>query len=75
MTMVPLSDLQRESTWVNELNGLVAHLVGALHEVMHSQSIEAAKTCAEMAVQNVAEYHAGHWKPGPGDDPDDWRTK
>lgn len=67
--------LQHESRWVNELNGVVAFLVGALHEVLRSDSIEAAKTCAEMAIQNAAEYSAGSWTPGPVDDPADWRPK
>lgn len=68
-----MTPLQREAAWVNELNGLVAFLVGALHEVLRCDNIEAAKTCAEMAIQNVDEYRAGHWKPGPGDDPASWR--
>lgn len=72
---VPLADLQREATWVNELNGVVAHLVGVLDQIMRCPSLEAAKTCAEMALQNAAEYRAGHWKPGPGDDPADWRSR
>lgn len=67
--------LQRESRWVNELNGVVAFLVGALHEVLRCENIEAAKTCAEMAIQNAEEYRAGHWTPGPQDDPANWRGR
>lgn len=70
-----LEQLQRESAEVNDLNGLVAFVVGALHEVMRSKSIEDAKTCAEMTLANINEYHAGLWRPGSHDDPADWRKR
>lgn len=70
-----MTALQRESAWVNELNGVVAFLVGALHEVLRAENLEAAKTFAEMAIQSAEEYRAGHWTPGPHDDPANWRSK
>lgn len=65
--------LQRESSNVNELNGVMAFLVGVLTEIDRCTTVEDARTCAEMALQNLAEYRAGIWKPGPHDDAADWR--
>lgn len=70
-----LEALQREAGHVNELNGVVAFLVGALHEILRCENIDAAKTCAEMAIGSAEEYRAGHWTPGPHDDPANWRSR
>ncbi len=70
-----LTALQRESAQVNALNGLVAFLSGALHEVTRSKTVEDAKTCAEMAMVGIAEFHAGLGTPGPHDDPANWRRR
>lgn len=70
----PMTDLQRESAHVNELNGVVAFLVGAIDRIRQCETVEAARTCAEMALQAIAERHAGLWTPGPHDDPANWRT-
>jgi hypothetical protein len=67
--------LQRESARVNELGGVQAFLVGAFDEVLRCKTLEEAKTCAELALQSVSEYNAGTWKPGPHDDPANWRAK
>lgn len=67
--------VQRESAWVNERNGVIAFLVGALTEVQRSPTIEEARTCAEMARQHIDEWHAGTWLPSPVDDPADWRSR
>lgn len=72
---VPLADLQREATRVNELQGVQAFLVGVLHEVLRSKTLDDARTCAEIALQNIEEHHAGLWSPGPHDDPADWRRR
>lgn len=66
--------LQRESRWVNELQGVVSFLSGVLHEVATSKTIDEAKTCVEMAQQHLAEYRSGLWIPGPQDDPADWNS-
>lgn len=70
-----MTDLQREAAHVNELNGVVAFSVGALDQIKRCETVEAARTCAEMALQAIAERHAGLWTPGPHDDPADWRTR
>jgi hypothetical protein len=67
--------LQKESRWVNELNGVVAFLSGALDEISKCTDLESAKVVAEMASGFIAEYHAGQWTPGPIDDPSAWRPK
>lgn len=72
---VPLAALQREASQVNDLNGLRAFLVGVLAEIQRCSTLEQAQTCAEMAVAHVAEYDAGLWKPGRGDDPVNWRPR
>ena len=71
----PLAALQRESAMVNDLNGLKAFIAGALHEISRCCTLEDAKTCAELAAQSIAEFDAGLWRPGPGDDPADWRRR
>lgn len=60
--------IQRESAWVNERNGVIAFLSGALAEVQKAKSISSAKTFAVVAEMTLAEWHAGTWQPGPGDD-------
>lgn len=72
--MVPLSDLQREAGWVNELNGVVAFCAGVFDRIMKCKSLEEAKTCAEMGATALEERHAGLWQPGPHDDPADWKA-
>lgn len=72
---VPLSDLQREANEVNELNGVVAFCAGVLAEVQRCESLEEAKTIAEMGAQAIEERRSGLWKPGPHDDPADWRRR
>lgn len=73
--LVPIADLQREATEVNELNGVVAFCAGVLAEIQRCSSPEDAKTIAEMGAHALQERHAGLWKPGPHDDPADWRPR
>jgi hypothetical protein len=72
---VPIADLQREAGNVNELNGVVAFCAGVLAEIQRCGSLEAAKTIAEMGMLALNERTAGLWKPGPHDDPADWRRR
>lgn len=65
--------VQRESAWVNERDGIIAHLSGVLHEIARCTSIENARTFAKTARVNLAERHAGLWSPGPRDDAADWK--
>ena len=41
--MSDLAALQRESARVNELQGVLACVVGTLHEIMRAQSLEVAE--------------------------------
>lgn len=68
-----LADVQRESARVNEMSGVIAHLVGVLAEVHRATSIDNAKTFAEIALANIEAWHADAWKPGPSDDAADWK--
>lgn len=70
---IPLSALQREATWVNELQGVQAFLYGVLHEILKCKTIVDAKTCAEMGLQGIAGYGGGMGVPR--DDPADWRSR
>lgn len=72
---VPATALQREAAMVNELNGVVAFCAGVFAEILRCGTVEAAKTCAEMASLMLAEHAKGTWSPGPGDDPADWRRR
>lgn len=72
---VPLSDLQREATEVNDLNGVVAFCAGVFARIARCNSLDEAKTCAEMGAQSLEERRAGLWKPGPHDDPADWKPR
>ena len=73
--LVPLAALQREASEVNELNGVVAFCVGVLAEIQRCSSLADAKTIAEMGAQALEERRLGLWKPGPHDDPADWRRR
>lgn len=70
-----LTALQRESARVNEMGGVIAHLVGVLAEVHRATSVETARTFAEIALANIEAWHAGTWLPGPGDDAADWSPR
>lgn len=63
-----LATVQRESARVNEMTGVIAHLVGVLAEVHRATSIENARTFAELALANIEAWHHDAWKPGPSDD-------
>lgn len=73
--VVPLADLQREAREVNELGGVVAFCAGVLAEIQRCGSLEEAKTIAEMGSQSLEERRLGLWKPGPHDDPANWRRR
>lgn len=73
--MITLEEFQKEAARVNSLQGLRAFLVGALSEIGRCRSLDQAQTVAEMAIATIAEYDAGIWHPGPGDDPADWRPR
>lgn len=75
MPHVPLADLQREASEVNELNGVVAFCAGVFARILQCRTLDEARTCAEMGAQSLEERHAGLWKPGPHDDPADWRAR
>jgi len=68
-----LAAIQRESARVNELNGVVAFCAGAFAAIATATTLEEAQTCADMAAQSLDERHAGLWRPGPHDDPKDWK--
>jgi hypothetical protein len=73
--LVPLADLQREATEVNDLNGVLAFCAGVLAEIRRCGSLEDAKTIAEMGAQALDERRLGLWRPGPHDDPAGWRRR
>lgn len=54
---------------------MVAFCAGVLAEIQRCGSLEAAKTIAEMGMLALNERTAGLWKPGPHDDPADWRRR
>ena len=70
-----MTELQAESARTNEANGVIAFLAGVLAQVASASTVEEARTLVEMARQTLGEWHAGIWKPGPHDDPADWRSK
>ncbi len=70
-----MTELQAESARTNEANGVIAFLAGVLAEMLRAKTIEEAHTLAVMARQTLEEWHAGMWKPGPHDDPADWRRR
>lgn len=68
-----LQAVQRESARVNEMCGVIAHLVGVLAEVHRARTIENARTFAEIALGEIEAWHADAWKPELGNDPADWK--
>jgi hypothetical protein len=70
-----LPALQRESTRVNELNGVCAFFVGVLAEIERCETLDQAKTFARIALDTNEERHAGLWTPDPNDDPASWRSR
>ena len=70
-----MTELQAESARTNEAHGVIAFLVGVLAEVAKAKTVEEAQTLTTMGLQTIEEWHAGIWKPGPHDDPADWRRR
>jgi len=75
LTERELTPLQRESAEVNELSGVIAFCAGAFAEIMRCATITDARTCAELAMQSIRERASGQWRPGPHDDPANWRAR
>ncbi len=68
----------RESARVNEAHGVIAFLAGALAEVLRSRcagDLCEAKIIADAGLKRLEAWHRGKWRPGPHDDPANWRRR